>query len=203
MSGNIWKDNPELGDELVRLWNEGRSAEQIAFAFSHALGIEVTRSAILGRKQRLAAKGVVFAVHKPPEAHDEKTRLKRERQARFKARQRAIARGETPPEFPRPPGRPSKPREARPVVVRLPAPKPQPDAISAACSGNPVSIIKRRMGEQCAWPLDGRADDGFMLVCGDPTEHGLSYCPVHGDLARDKDQRDPHIFRMNGWGKAA
>lgn len=51
----------EQDETLVRLWNEGKSAAQVAAAMRLP-----SRSAVIGRMHRLKAKGVQFDVHVHP-----------------------------------------------------------------------------------------------------------------------------------------
>lgn len=160
---SVWSE--DRVQRLVDLWTAGVSASQIAVK----LGEGISRSAVLGKVRRLelpARRTVVQSYSRPgPKSGWSDGRRQREAQRRGTV-QRAIS--------PRPARvRIHTPPEVAPVEVDRSS-----DAWVPLPETAPVSLVARKIGSQCAWPVgDGRVPG--MVVCGCPVQDGRSYCPTH------------------------
>ena len=156
MSGRgIWTD--ELEARLKRLWREGLSGGQIAKTFSAELGRCVTRSAVIGKLNRL---GVCRDVRPRKDGVHAgallSARLKSEHMRRRAPKREA----------------PSAVRPARPRVG---------DAFVLADGQAGVAFMALEP-HHCRWPCDG--PDGGTLFCGAPKRAGGSYCASHAARAK-------------------
>ena len=57
------------------------------------------------------------------------------------------------------------------------------DAWAALPGVTPVSLLARKVGSECCWPIGDPLEPGFA-VCGAATRDGASYCPTHARRAR-------------------
>jgi len=149
-----WTD--DRVERLKKLWAEGRSASQIA----KELG-EVTRNAVIGKVHRLGISeraSVPRPVRAAKRARPASRQRARPRAANSVARRSAESR--------------SLPRRALTSVV--PTKK-------IVVLGDPVSLLELTE-KLCKWPV-GDPDSADFRFCGNPSEHGVSYCVDHQDLA--------------------
>ncbi len=142
---------------LKHMWQDGHSAGRIAIELGG-----VTRSAVIGKVQRLGLAGRSTRVTRPPGRP--RTTTLRVPAPRLRPAARSLAAVQT-----------------REVVSAPIAPEPPPvdtpdDVAPSRCS---LMDLKR---ESCRWPIGdpGEADFGF---CGGKAVDGLPYCAHHAGRA--------------------
>jgi hypothetical protein len=134
---------------IIRLWNAGMTASQIAERVGVELGVPQTKNAIISRSRRLPACGRrASPIKGPPLTEDQRIEKQRERNAkRAKTVEARI-----------------KTAYARQVAIPVVAPQ-ELTATAPILSNRP-----------CAWPI---SDDRPFTFCGQPAIRGRSYCPSH------------------------
>ena len=142
-------------EKLVALWNSGMTATEVG----KALGI--TKNAVVGKVNRLRAKGVFMRMRQPPTPKPERA--------------------------PRPP-RPPKPKKPRPEkVVRLTPPAlvcvPVPDPVVDKTSRF-VTLLELTQ-QSCRYIVSKDTEE--TLYCGAPRTR-KSYCTAHAALCYVKDK---------------
>lgn len=173
-----WTD--DRVETLKTMWNEGKSASQIA----KELG-GVTRNAVIGKVHRLGLSNRASTT------------------AKASTKEKSPAKPTTAPkmatEKPRAEARPvSAPVKVAPIPPRKPIIKagqplpPQPSAneVSAEALANVKVVEKtaRRLSlmelteRTCKWPVGDPATDDFWF-CGHPVQQGKPYCEAHVAVA--------------------
>ncbi|QDL91953.1 GcrA cell cycle regulator [Paroceanicella profunda] len=172
-----WTD--ERVEELKTMWNEGKSASQIA----KTLG-GVTRNAVIGKVHRLGLSnrtaGAAKDEVKPAAAAAPEPPLRAVPEPKEEAAEAAPAERVVPREAPR-----------RPVPVSQPVPPTPPMAeVSPEALANLTEIEKRarkldlmQLTERtCKWPIGDPATEEFWF-CGLPATPGKPYCDAHVAVA--------------------
>lgn len=200
----VWKDNPNLANEVVRLWNAGRSAREIATILGHGL----TGNAVIGCANRLRKNGV-HVVNKPTGPASDKTMAPK------------------PKTVPRPPAAPKRPAiETAAIKLKIRELRTEKN-LPAAAIAEQVGLTKAQVGgylsamglgafkivsdprSRCTEIREGRlpklavADvtplgigiedltrntcrwpegDAAYTFCGHATEPGRQYCGPHRQL---------------------
>jgi GcrA cell cycle regulator len=159
--------------QLKTLWAKGQSASLIATK----MGGGLTRSAVIGKVQRLRLPGRHTQATSPLGRHF----------------------GEAPPKpqpKPRPPANPAAntiannlARKAEEAAARE-ARRIERERVAAENAEPPdqspfaVAFLDRK-STQCAWPLD-KFPSATMLVCGAPQDDGCSYCGRHRRISTQR-----------------
>ncbi|MFQ5623696.1 MAG: GcrA family cell cycle regulator [Paracoccaceae bacterium] len=175
-----WTD--ERVEILKSMWNEGKSASQIA----KELG-GVTRNAVIGKVHRLGLSNRTAPGAKPAAKEASKPAQKEPGPA-------AEAVAEKPAAAAEPKVQPAstEPPRAKPIAPAgqpLP-PQPTPSEISAEALANLAQIEKKakkldlmQLTERtCKWPIGDPATDQFWF-CGHPAQPGKPYCEAHVAVA--------------------
>ena len=165
-AAGLW-DEARTG-ELRRLWNEGRSAGQIAEHLSGP-GRTVTRNTICGKLHRLGLSRASAPPDEPPAP---------------------VVRA-VPPKAARP--EPDMPAE--PVLAATPAPvdeapPPAPDRAAAPVPADVRAVvpplrkvtIQELKADMCRWPLGDPSTEDFRY-CGNGSLAGRPYCAHHAVMA--------------------
>jgi hypothetical protein len=147
MPGPLWTEAQE--QLLIRMWEEKAPAAEIAAA----LGSSYTRSAILGKVNRMRKHGVEFAVRKDP------------RQGRPKG-----SRNKKPPNY----------NPAPRSVVKL-APTPVTDTPIVESLFQGVSILEAGLSHCRAVIGHDDSVHGLAIYCGAPVVNKTSFCQGHFD----------------------
>ncbi|MBP2147950.1 GcrA family cell cycle regulator [Xanthobacter flavus] len=172
--------------ELLRLRADGLSCGDIAATLSERVRPGTSRNACIGRLSRLGLDGVqaVRASSEAARRAREEARAEAEKDRRRRVETRKIAR--------------EKERAARrAAALPVPAPKPAtgrtrlPDGalppmpmladVPAEAALGLLFASPDLRHDSCRWPLRG---DGLgLVVCGDRTGEGASYCAAHHRMA--------------------
>lgn len=145
----------EMDDKLIALWNNGLSAAQVG----EALG--VSKNAIMGKINRLRAKGITLRARPASEATKEK------RQARDARRHRSVA---LSPKLPR---------------VHAPPVPPTPPAPPTAPSDTQFISLLDLLPWSCRYVVSPTPVGA--LYCGAPKTKG-SYCTAHAAICYVKEK---------------
>ncbi|WP_029554787.1 GcrA family cell cycle regulator [Xanthobacter sp. 91] len=169
---SLWADG--VADQhLRRLAGEGYSAAQIAEALSHK-GWFVSKAAVIGRAHRT---GVNLGQGRVVVTPVERVERRREQDAANARRRRAERRESAPSPAPAP-----KPVTGRKRISggALP-PLPLAADVPAEEVGGIAFASPDLRHDACRWPLRG---EGLgLVVCGDRTGEGASYCAAHHRMA--------------------
>ncbi len=145
--------------ELRRLWEEGRSAGQIAASLSTP-GRLITRNTICGKLHRMGLKGRPTLPEAVP--HGPRT---------------ADAPQEPPRPVPSPPTLAAVARVAQdPARISIPGPVQKPGAAGEAVT------IQELAADMCRWPLGDPSKPTFRY-CGSASLLGRPYCGHHAMMA--------------------
>ena len=161
---SIW--TPELVERLLKLWEQGLSATEIA----RELGMGLTRNAVIGKIHRLRNAG------KAPERRENDNKKKTAQAA--PARRKAAA--------PRKPAAPAS--NGALALARKAESKPQPEAEkkpAVAVAHINTGLVKDIMDlnhKTCRWPIGDPGEEGFCY-CGRDVEDGHPYCKDHVAVA--------------------
>ncbi len=150
----IW--TPKEDADLIREWNTGKSARLLAAVFNRS------RNAVIGRINRLRAKGVRLRTVDAPARSSLGGR-----QAALNKRDHAVI---------------YAPAQKPPTRTRLrahPLWTPAADVPLAPDAAYRVGLLSARDG-QCRWLCSPPGDPG--VYCGAPTLHGKSWCSHHAHL---------------------
>jgi len=183
-----WTD--ERVETLKTMWNDGKSASQIA----KELG-GVTRNAVIGKVHRLGLSNRA----QPSKAAKEAKPAAEASPAKPKAAPKPAAAKAEPTAAPRAKAAPSEPSSPAPAIpIRkaiVPAgqplpPQPSNSEISAEALANLAEVEKKarklnlmELTERtCKWPIGDPATPDFWF-CGLPTQAGKPYCETHVAVA--------------------
>ncbi len=185
-----WTD--ERVETLKTMWNDGKSASQIA----KELG-GVTRNAVIGKVHRLGLSNraqPAKAAAKDASAAKPATATAKPKPAAAKAPaaekpQPAAARAKAAPETPAAPSALPIRKAIVPAGQPLP-PQPSNSEISAEALANLAEVEKkaRKLNlmdlteRTCKWPIGDPATPEFWF-CGLPTQSGKPYCDTHVAVA--------------------
>lgn len=187
---------PEVVARIADLWNDGKSATEVA----EAMGGKWTRNMIislvhrkgLSRPERAAASAKASAIRRPKPVK------------RPKAEKPIMDRAIKPP-------KPTTPKAAKGLVTGVAFPPLSPEELDqkraafaaegkrtikgmdAVANDNDVLLMERKFG-QCAWPVGTPDRPRNQLVCGQPVFEGVekcSYCLTHANRAFARDVSQP------------
>jgi GcrA cell cycle regulator len=170
-----WTD--ERVEQLRQLWQEGKSASQIAATLSNG----ITRNAVIGKVHRLGLSGRVKA---PSQS------VPRQRAPRPAGQRPASPRMHAP----RTHG--ANALAFAPRYDLRPVERPIEDVVVPI--SDPITIMELKEST-CRWPLGDPATPEFRY-CGGPSPVGTPYCPFHSRVAYQpvQDRRRDRERRTNG-----
>ena len=161
---SIWTD--ELVEQLLRLWEQGLSAKEIALKLGHGL----TRNAVIGKIHRLRADGKA-----PLRRQGTQPQAEASRKPAPRSRQGGTA-------------------DATPATAGALALKPEAEEKAAPVAEEKTAprLVERETGlvdnildlndKTCRWPIGEPDEDGFCF-CGREPAQGLPYCQHHASIA--------------------
>ena len=181
-----WTD--ERVDQLSRLWQEGRSASQIAAA----LGGGLSRNAVIGKVHHLGLAGRVKSTASAPpvpeSANYSPLRIEEEARIEVAAAPRRVASRLGAASASAPVSAVSSMRAVHgnvalamseaPAEAAKPARAPEEVVVPLSLK---VTIVELRES-MCKWPIGDPSSTEFRY-CGSPAHSGTPYCDYHGKLA--------------------
>lgn len=178
-----WTD--ERVETLKTMWNEGKSASQIA----KELG-GVTRNAVIGKVHRLGLSNRTAPAKAPAKEPAKakaapKAKAKPAKEAAPKAKAKPAPKAAAPAE----PKEAARPKPPVPAGQPLP-PQPSTSEISPETLKSMEELEKKakkltlmQLTERtCKWPIGDPATDDFWF-CGHPSQPGKPYCETHVSVA--------------------
>ncbi len=164
---SIW--TPELVERLLKLWEQGLSAAEIA----RELGQGLSRNAVIGKVHRLRSAGKAPARRENGAAKGTPARKER----------RGKATTDGPPtagDAPAADGALALKAQEKERPAQQPAPR---QAVSVAASNTGlVRDIMELTHKSCRWPIGDPGEEDFCY-CGRTASEGLPYCEKHAAVA--------------------
>ncbi len=167
MSGVWTEDVLAVAEPLVRA---GESYSHVAGVLSERFGVDITRSAVIGKSARM---GWVQAKKEKPAIGANVTPARRAKKMPSAAPAAAAV---APPAAPQP---------VPPLPLAAPAPAAAPVRASGFGPGVPLMSTK---GEQCRYIISETSDRG-AICCGSRTIPGMSWCSRHARRVFEPRQR--------------
>lgn len=182
MSQNLWTDAADAA--LREMWAQRLTARQIADTLALGARPGCTRSAVIGRVNRLG-------LHRSTAAE---IRLAAKKRLFTQTAQRA--------------------RDAKRLARRAAAQKAPPAVAPPVAEADVFAALPPRAGVtffdlregQCRWPCGDHLDLSYLRFCGAEAPVGESYCAAHHTLAwrpRPKKSSGPRQERKEQRGRAA
>ncbi len=171
-----WTD--DRVEQLKSMWNEGKSASQIA----KSLG-GVTRNAVIGKVHRLGLSNRVTGAKEDGKAPAAETAAAPEPEV-IEVEEPVEPAPEPRPALKDAPRRPAAP----PTLVAPPAPPVVEENAEAIANLSEVERRAKRLHlmqlteRTCKWPIGDPATDDFWF-CGLPAQAGKPYCDAHVAVA--------------------